>query len=147
MCSLCVEACRRYFPLVTDDRMGDFLMSVTAFPFVCGKDVARQLLQARNVATELRSRPGFDQGISDEDIAYQLAEAERVQAVLAMIAIIKPEDALTRELEDRMNINRELEKRHERIAEIREAIRNGTYIEPHPELYVDAVMADVEDES
>jgi hypothetical protein len=75
MCSLCVEACRRYFPLVTDDRMGDFLMSVTAFPFVCGKDVARQLLQARNVATELRSRPGFDQGISDEDIAYQLADA------------------------------------------------------------------------
>jgi hypothetical protein len=63
------------------------------------------------------------------------------------IAIIKPEDAITRELEDRMNINRELEKRHERIAEIREAIRNGTYIEPHPELYVDAVMADVEDES
>jgi hypothetical protein len=75
MCSLCVEACRRYFPLVTDDRMGDFLMSVTAFPFVCGKDVARQLLQARNVATELRSRPGFDQGIADEDIAYQLADA------------------------------------------------------------------------
>jgi hypothetical protein len=82
---------------------------------------------------------------------------QRVQAVLAMIAIIKPEDAITRELEDRMNINRELEKRHqprtqhahwhERIAEIREAIRNGTYIEPHPELYVDAVMADVEDES
>jgi hypothetical protein len=75
MCSLCVEACRRYFPQVPDDRMGDFLMSVTAFPFVCGKDVARQLLQARNVATELRSRPGFDQGISDEDIAYQLADA------------------------------------------------------------------------
>jgi hypothetical protein len=24
----------------------------------------------------LRSRPGFDQGIPDEDIAYQLAEAD-----------------------------------------------------------------------
>jgi hypothetical protein len=94
-------------PLVTDDRMGDFLMSVTAFPFGCGKDVARQLLQARNVATELRSRPGFDQGISDEDIAYQLADARRVQAVLAMIAIIKPEDAITRELEDRTMTHRQ----------------------------------------
>jgi hypothetical protein len=28
-----------------------------------------------------------------------------------MIAIIKPEDAITRELEDRMNINHELDKR------------------------------------
>jgi hypothetical protein len=42
-----------------------------------------------------------------------------------MIAIIKPEDALTRELEDRMNINRELEKRHERMPPRHRAPRFG----------------------
>jgi hypothetical protein len=56
-------------PFMGVTTVGDFPL------FGCGKDVARQLLQARNVATELRSRPGFDQGISDEDIAYQLADA------------------------------------------------------------------------
>jgi hypothetical protein len=70
-----------------------------------------------------------------------------------MITIIKPEDAITRELEDRMNINHELntrigdEAKAKRRAEVMEAVRNGTYVQPHPELYVDAVMADVEDES
>jgi hypothetical protein len=70
-----------------------------------------------------------------------------------MIAIIKPEDAITRELEDRMNINREFNKRigkqakTARMAELKAQIEDGTYVQPHPELYVDAVMAGVEDES
>jgi hypothetical protein len=52
-----------------------------------------------------------------------------------MIAIIKPEDALTRELEDRMNINRELEKRigkqakTDRMARLKVEIEDGTYDE------------------
>jgi mevalonate kinase len=55
--------------------------------------------------------------------------------VLAMIAIIKPEDALTRELEDRMNINHELNKRigtkakTARMAELKAQIEDGTYDE------------------
>jgi hypothetical protein len=55
--------------------------------------------------------------------------------VLAMIAIIKPEDALTRELEDRMNINRELNTRigkqakTDRMARLKVEIEDGTYDE------------------
>jgi hypothetical protein len=55
--------------------------------------------------------------------------------VLAMIAIIKPEDAITRELEDRMNINRELNTRigkqakTDRMARLKVEIEDGTYDE------------------
>jgi hypothetical protein len=55
--------------------------------------------------------------------------------VLAMIAIIKPEDALTRELEDRMKINRELNRRigkqakTARMARLKGEIEDDTYDE------------------
>jgi hypothetical protein len=52
-----------------------------------------------------------------------------------MIAIIKPEDAITRELEDRMNINRELNRRigkqakTARMARLKGEIEDDTYDE------------------
>jgi hypothetical protein len=52
-----------------------------------------------------------------------------------MITIIKPEDAITRELEDRMNINHELDKRigkqakTARMARLKVEIEDGTYDE------------------
>jgi hypothetical protein len=55
--------------------------------------------------------------------------------VLAMIAIIKPEDAITRELEDRMKINHELNRRigkqakTARMARLKGEIEDDTYDE------------------
>lgn len=47
MCAKCPVAIRRYFPDCPDDKMGDFLMSATSFPFGDGETVERQLREHR----------------------------------------------------------------------------------------------------
>lgn len=47
MCTTCVDVARSLFPDCPDERLGDFLMSATCFPFGDGEIVARQLREHR----------------------------------------------------------------------------------------------------
>ena len=47
MCKICADSVKEFFPDVPKNRMGDFLMSVTCFPFGDGKTERRQLRALR----------------------------------------------------------------------------------------------------
>lgn len=47
MCQRCVDAVRKYYPQVSDEDMGDFLMAATAFPAGGSDLIERQLKEAK----------------------------------------------------------------------------------------------------
>jgi len=75
MCHQCVEACRRLYPMIKDDQIGDFLMAVTPYPMGSPADVAAALAHVRE-----RSDGTVEGAIAFVDEEVETAMATRESA-------------------------------------------------------------------
>ena len=79
MCQICVDAIKKYWPDLPEDKWGDFLMSCTCYPAGCGEQVAEQV-------KEMAEKSGCDlkraMGIANQEME------EAMRACLENIHVI-----------------------------------------------------------
>jgi len=72
MCQQCVDACRRHFPEISDQEIGNFLFGFTAFPFADPEHLEKQLAamaRRRDRGEMITDDPEFDVIADDEAVS------------------------------------------------------------------------------
>ncbi len=79
MCQKCVEAVKKYYPHLPEDKYGDLLMSATGFPFVSVEIVEEQVKKlAEKTDGTIEAAVAYANHLLDEEMR-QFYELQKVK--------------------------------------------------------------------